>query len=294
MNASVDIGDQILIHGLQVFARHGVNAEEKWNGQLFVLDIALDVDLSVPARTDDLRDTVNYAAVVKTVTAAMTAATYDLIERAAGAVMDALFAAFPAVRGVTLTLKKPNAPIKAVFDTVAVSVTRRREEAAVPGRKTAYLALGANLGDRAANLRAALGALAALPDTDVTKVSRVYETRPVLPEGSAAQPNFYNAAAELSTGLSPHALLGASLGIEAALGRRRNAPNAARIIDVDVLLYEGFSSSEPELCVPHPRMRERAFVLSPLSDILKDDGILADLAKADSSGIVGMIEETIA
>lgn len=130
--------------------------------------------------------------------------------------------------------------------------------------KQAYLSLGTNLGDRVANLRDALAALAALPTTTITDWSSVYETDPV---GYTDQPDFLNMVVAIQTGLSPHALLGACLGIEAALGRKRSFPNAPRIIDMDLLLMEGVTSHHPELMLPHPRMWERAFVLVPLLEI---------------------------
>ncbi|MBO5796987.1 MAG: 2-amino-4-hydroxy-6-hydroxymethyldihydropteridine diphosphokinase [Clostridia bacterium] len=132
----------------------------------------------------------------------------------------------------------------------------------------AVLGLGGNLGDRAENLRAALDALAHLPGTAVTAVSSIYETAPV---GYADQPDFYNLVAVVETELSPHALLGGCLGIEAALGRVRTFQNAPRVVDIDVLLIEGFTSDEEELTVPHPRMMERAFVLVPLKELFSDN-----------------------
>lgn len=118
--------EKIRIKGLEIFAYHGVNPEEKENGQNFVLDLTLTTDLSRAARSDDLNDTVNYAAVRKAVNAAFTAEKYDLIERAAQAVCDAVLAGFPKVQSVTLELKKPEAPIHAVFDYVSVEMTRSR------------------------------------------------------------------------------------------------------------------------------------------------------------------------
>lgn len=131
----------------------------------------------------------------------------------------------------------------------------------------AVVALGANLGDRMGNLRRALAALSALPRTQVIKASGVYETEPV---GYADQPAFLNAAVLLETGLSPRALLGACLGIEAAMGRVREVLNGPRPLDLDLLLYEGRTMQEEELTLPHPRMGERAFVLVPLADIFPE------------------------
>ena len=131
----------------------------------------------------------------------------------------------------------------------------------------AVVALGANLGDRESSLRMAVSSLAALPGTRVAAYSHVYETDPV---GYLDQPAFLNAALLVETELSPAALLGALLGIEAGLGRRRTFRNAPRVVDLDLLAMEDgegrpVSSATAELQLPHPRMLERAFVLAPLS-----------------------------
>ena len=120
--------DTIHIKGLRLFAYHGVNPEEKRDGQTFVLDLRLGADLSRARRSDRLEDTVNYAAVVKAVRAAFTAQSFDLIERAAQAVCDAVLAEHPRVREITLLLKKPEAPMNAVFDYAGVEITQKREE----------------------------------------------------------------------------------------------------------------------------------------------------------------------
>ncbi len=130
---------------------------------------------------------------------------------------------------------------------------------------TAYIALGANLGDRAANLNAALAALRATPGIAVTKVSSFHEYPAV--GGPADSPPFLNAAAELQTALSPHVLLDRLLAIEKSLGRERREKWGPRVIDLDVLLYGGQIIAEHNLHIPHPLMNERRFVLEPLDEI---------------------------
>lgn len=120
--------DTIHIKGLRLFAYHGVGAEEKRDGQTFVLDVTLKADLSRARRSDDLEDTVNYAAVCQTVREAFTAQSFDLIERAAQQAVDAVLDGYPQVEEITLVLKKPEAPIPEEFDYVAVEVTQRRKE----------------------------------------------------------------------------------------------------------------------------------------------------------------------
>lgn len=149
-------------------------------------------------------------------------------------------------------------------------------------KKQAYIALGTNIGDRGENLNRAVRALAALPFTCVTAVSKVYETDPV---GYAEQDNFYNAVIHVETMLSPNALLGACLGIEAGMGRIRNKKNGPRIVDLDLLLYEGEECETDELTLPHPRMEERAFVLFPLCDILYESRYLQLLKHLGKDGV---------
>jgi 2-amino-4-hydroxy-6-hydroxymethyldihydropteridine diphosphokinase len=128
-----------------------------------------------------------------------------------------------------------------------------------------FVGLGANLGNRAENLRLALRYLASLARVDA--VSSLYETAPV---GGEGQPDFYNAVCRLSTGLSPEALLDYLKRIEFEVGRRPAARWAPRPIDLDVLLYGERVVETAELTVPHPRLAERAFVLVPLAEIAPD------------------------
>lgn len=118
--------DKIYIRGLELFAYHGVNPEEKRDGQRFILDVTLSADLGAARQSDDLNDTVNYAAVRKTIQRAFTAESYDLIERAAQVVCEAVLREHPRVESINLLLKKPEAPMNAKFDYVAVEVELSR------------------------------------------------------------------------------------------------------------------------------------------------------------------------
>ncbi|MDO4364752.1 MAG: dihydroneopterin aldolase [Clostridia bacterium] len=118
--------DKISIKGLKLFAYHGVNPEEKENGQNFVIDLDYYVNIAKACQMDTLDDTVSYAKVVKTVRRVFTAEKYDLIERAAQVIADAVLDEFEDIFKVEVTLKKPEAPISAEFDYVAVSITRER------------------------------------------------------------------------------------------------------------------------------------------------------------------------
>ncbi len=129
-------------------------------------------------------------------------------------------------------------------------------------RRDAYVSIGTNLGDRAARIRGAVRSIAALPGTNVLGLSPIFETDPVGPPPQGA---YLNAALHVETALSARALLDALLAIEGAAGRERGARNAARTLDLDLLLYGDETIDEPGLTVPHPRLAERAFVLEPLA-----------------------------
>jgi 2-amino-4-hydroxy-6-hydroxymethyldihydropteridine diphosphokinase len=128
----------------------------------------------------------------------------------------------------------------------------------------AYVGMGSNLGDRMANLAAGLGALADVPGIDVAAVSRVYESEPW---GVADQPSFANAVVALDTALGAEALLSACKLVEARLGRVEGVRYGPRAIDLDVLLYGDETVDTAALTVPHPRLLERDFVVTPLLEI---------------------------
>ena len=131
----------------------------------------------------------------------------------------------------------------------------------------AYIALGANLGDAAGTVRAAMGALANLPESSVRRCSSLYRTAPV---GIADQPSFINAVVLLETKLPPETLLDALLEIEQRFGRVRAEKNGPRTLDLDLLLYDDQFIDLPRLTLPHPRLHLRAFVLQPLAEISPD------------------------
>jgi 2-amino-4-hydroxy-6-hydroxymethyldihydropteridine diphosphokinase len=127
--------------------------------------------------------------------------------------------------------------------------------------KTAYLSLGSNIGDREANLRAALDRLRPV------RVSPIYETEPV---DYTNQAWFLNLAAEIQTDLFPRQFLSVTQRIERALGRVRPVAKGPRTLDIDILLFGSTVMRTKELEIPHPRMHERRFVLCPLADIAPD------------------------
>lgn len=130
--------------------------------------------------------------------------------------------------------------------------------------RRAYLGLGSNIGDRLAHLQAAVDGLAGTPGVELVAVSPVYETVPV---GGPAQDDYLNAVVALDTELTPRALLDVAQRLEAAEHRVRRERWGPRTLDVDVLIVGDEVVDEPDLVVPHPRLKDRAFVLVPLSDL---------------------------
>ncbi len=142
--------------------------------------------------------------------------------------------------------------------------------------KTAYVALGSNMGDSRMNIDTAVTALSNVPGIMVERVSRIYKTRPW---GYEEQSDFLNACVRLAVDISPEALLGVCLGIEAGMGRVRRITNGPRIMDMDLLMYEDEKRNTKELVLPHPRIKERDFVMVPLADIA-DDELKKELTEA--------------
>ena len=129
----------------------------------------------------------------------------------------------------------------------------------------AVLSLGSNMGDREFYLKSATSALKSTPGIEVVSVSNVYETEPF--GVSNSQEKYLNCCVLIKTNLTPFALLGVCLGTEARLGSERPYRFAPRTIDIDIIFYENEIINDANLTLPHPRMKERAFVLVPMMDI---------------------------
>jgi len=157
----------------------------------------------------------------------------------------------------------------AVVAVVPVAVVKAHKQAALRADSamrepvTAYIGLGANLGDSRATVLQALNAIADLDGVALTRQSSLYGSAPV----DAGGDDYVNAVAEVQTHLKPHALLAQLHTIEDAAGRRRPFRNAPRTLDLDILIYDQLEFNDTELVIPHPRMWLRAFVLRPLAEI---------------------------
>lgn len=154
----------------------------------------------------------------------------------------------------------------------------------------AYVALGSNLGDRLGALRAALRALDELPGVTVAAVSSAYETEPW---GGVEQPPYANAVVALDVEGDALSLLRACKAIERALGREPGVRFGPRAIDLDVLLFGDIAIEAPELTVPHPRMLEREFVVTPLLEIAPDAALPNGSAVTGDRAIEGRITRVL-
>ena len=250
--------DKILIRGLEVTACHGCKDFEKTTPQPFVFDADIYFDFSRAARTDDIRDTINYSAASKIIASVAQNNTYNLIEKlayeCAYAVLDNTCA-----DGITLTVYKPSAPVILKFQTMGASVEVKRT--------TAYLSLGSSLGDREEYLRAAIQKLDTFREIKVKQVSDFIETEPY---GGVARNKFLNCAAEIETYFGPRGLLSAVQSVENFCGRKRTVRWEDRTLDIDIIFFGKEIIAEDGLIIPHAEYYKRDFVLAPLAQIAPD------------------------
>jgi len=253
--------DRIVLEGVSARGTHGVLDVEKRDGQTFLVDVTMTLDLEPAGRTDALAATVNYAAVASDVVARITGPSFDLIERLAEVIADDVLR-YDLVDAVEVVVHKPEAPVGHPFTDVQVQVSRSNAAHVV-------IALGTNLGDRGLTLTDAVAALTALPGLTLTGVSDIVATDPV---GGPEQPEYLNAVVVGRSLLHPNDLLAELHRIEADHGRTREVRWGARTLDLDLIQYgrpgghREVTSDDERLTLPHPRAHERAFVLVPWLD----------------------------
>ena len=219
--------DEIQIRDLEVFANHGVFPEETRLGQKFLLSLTMYTDTRKAGTGDCLEDSIDYGAVSHFMTDYMKQHTWKLIEAAAEHLAEELLLRYPLLKGVTLELKKPWAPVGLPLDTVAVKITRFWHRA--------YLGLGSNLGDKETYLNQAVKSVDETRGCQVEKVSSYLVTEPY---GGVEQDDFLNACLCLKTYLSPEELLKRLHEIEQDAHRERIVRWGPRTLDLDILFYE--------------------------------------------------------
>lgn len=246
--------DRIRIKNLRVFAHHGVYEQEKEQGQNFCVNAVLYVDTERAAESDDIADAVDYGAVCLFIDHYMRENRFDLLEAVAEHVAKEILFEFPAVQKVEIEIEKPDAPIPLRFDGVSVKITR--------GWHRVFIALGSNMGNRLKYMERAVANLQEDSNFRNIKVSDYIETAPY---GGVEQDDFLNGVLEAETLYSPTGLLERLQKEEQLADRKREVHWGPRTLDLDILFYDDLVLDGEKLSIPHPDMKNRKFVLEPLS-----------------------------
>lgn len=248
--------DKLYLKDIEIFANHGVFAEEKSLGQKFIISLELDLDTRKAAKTGDLTQSVHYGELCHRVEEEFTKESYDLIETAAEKIAEYVLYNYPLVKGVKVLLKKPWAPILRHLDHAAIEIYRTWNRA--------FISIGSNIGDKEDNLNQAIKLVTLGDDTKLVKSSSYLKTEPW---GYEDQEEFLNCVIEVKTILSSRELLEKAQSVENEMKRERLIRWGPRIIDLDIIFFNDEINNEEDLVIPHPRMEEREFVLSPLNEI---------------------------
>ncbi len=248
--------DKIIIENLEVFAHHGVLAEEQKNGQIFQVNAVLYTDVHRAGLEDNLFYSIDYGQICQFITNWMQENTYQLLEAVAEKLSKALLLKYDRVAAVDLEIRKPQAPIPLPFGCVSVQIHRSWH--------TAYLAVGSNMGDRVQYISGAIRALTSHPQIKVMKVSDLIMSRPY---GVLEQEYFLNGALEIETLLEPEELMDALHDMENAAGRKRVRHWGPRTLDLDIIFYDKLVYESDNVVIPHSDMQNRDFVLEPLSTL---------------------------
>lgn len=246
--------DQIRIKNLRVYAYHGVYEQEKEKGQNFCINAVLFTDTERAAGSDEIAEAVDYGAVCLFMAGFMQENRFDLLEAVAGRLAEAVLFEFPALSRIELEVDKPEAPIPLRFDSVSVKIER--------GWHKVFIALGSNMGDKLGYLERAVNNLQEDSHFKNIRVSDYLETAPY---GGVEQDDFLNGVLEAETLYSPESLLARLQREEQLAGRTREVRWGPRTLDLDILLYDDLIMNERDLTIPHPDMKNRAFVLEPLA-----------------------------
>lgn len=248
--------NNISLVDLEVFAYHGVFDFEKKDGQTFYLTCVAQLTENNAGFSDALEDALDYGALAHRLTDLFQEKTFDLIERAAEHCTLQLLQEFPLIQELTLTIKKPSAPIGLPLQYPALTISRRWHNA--------MLALGSNIEPRQDYINQALASLQDHPLIRLIKSAPIIETAPV---GYTDQASFLNTACQIQTLLPPHELLKATQAIENESGRIRTIHWGPRTLDIDIIYYDDILLHSDDLVIPHPLSHERRFVLAPLVEI---------------------------
>lgn len=249
--------DEIIIENLQVYAHHGVYKEENDNGQNFYVNAVLYTDTSKAGKEDNLELTTDYGMVCQLIHKLIYKNVYNLIETVAEKTAEAVLTEFPLVEGITLEIRKPEAPIGLEFQSVSVKITRVWH--------IACIAAGSNIGDKKKYIGDAIEAIDRDEKCRLIKSSELIRSTAY---GGVKQEDFLNGAVMVKTLYTPTELLAKLHEIEQAAGRTRDVHWGARTLDLDIIFYDDLIMQTDELTIPHADMQNRDFVLKPLVQLI--------------------------
>ena len=248
--------DKLIIKNLEVYGFHGVEPETDKSGEKYIISAELQLNLKEAGDTDRLENTVHLVQICNEIAEIFTRNKHKLIERSAEELATHVLLKYPIINHVTMSIKKPWVPAGMTVDYAGIEIEREWH--------TVYLGVGSNLGDRLGNIQAAERLINDTTMSRVVRKSDIYETEP---HGYLDQDRFLNCAFEIQTLLTPRSLVRLLLNIEHQLKRDRKIHLGPRTIDLDILFYDNLITSFEEAVIPHPRLHERRFVLTPLCDI---------------------------
>ena len=280
---------EIIIKNLKLFGFHGVNPEEKEKGQDFIFNLRIMLKKSTfktgGSYTDNISGTVNYSEIIALTKEVNNSCSYDLLETLCEELAGKIAAYSPLISAVKVKVEKPSPPIKEDIGSVGVSFKTASKNS--PGYMGSYLnknyksgevfyiSIGTNMGNRKNNLKIAVENLLQNNFISIEKISSIYKTEPMYVKEQAS---FYNIAikgkiidAIPGKVYGPFELLGFLKSIEYKMGRGKSSLRyGPRIIDLDLLYFNGLQINSEILALPHPKMAERKFVLIPLREIEPD------------------------
>lgn len=248
--------DEIIIENLKVYAHHGVYQEENEKGQNFYVNAVLYSDTGKAGMEDNLALTTDYGIVCEFLHRFIHSRTYALIEAVAEETAKAVLMEFPLLEGITLEIRKPEAPIGLEVESVSVKITRKWH--------TVCLSLGSNMGDRQKYIEDGIKTIESDPLCKDIRISDLVRSTPY---GETDQDEFINGALIMKTLYQPMELLNFLHEIEKAAGRKRLVHWGPRTLDLDILLYDDLILHTDKLTIPHLDMVNRDFVLQPLAQI---------------------------
>lgn len=248
--------DTIHIKGLEIFAYHGVYADEKQNGQHFIINADISVNTKTAGKSDDINDALDYGKLCEYIKEYMINNQVNLLETLTNELSLRILLDYPKAESLRLEIQKPEAPIPMKFDTVSVEVERKWH--------TSIISIGSNMGNRKNYLETAVSNLGNDCMIKVIKQSELIETKPY---GYDNQDDFLNGVVKIRTLYSPEELLDRLHKEEELAQRERLIHWGPRTLDMDIVYYDSIIMSTDTLVIPHPDMSNRLFVLEPLCEI---------------------------